>query len=807
MKKFLGVVIIIGLLVGATVFNVPPAHATVAVTTVRNDYAGAGTTGPFTYAFKIWTDSDLLVIKTDANGTETVLTLNVDYTVTGAGVATGGTITTTDAVPTGSTITLMRAHPYLQSQNWTSGQAITALSLNNVADKLSHQIQQLAEASNRSFQLPRSSTGGPIRLGPAPSHIIGWDAAGLSLRNYATTAVQSASIDTIGNYGDDLATAVSVIGSGVQDLWIDKAITLTGDVIVPKNITLHVLRAGRINGTYNLSIGNLVAGRWQIFGMGATKPTVSFEPGAVEHGYYPEWWGADPTGATDSGAALEEMIAAIKRGGVGSYGDTPYIQAPVSLAPKATYLCQRGLFPGQSPTDGVGVYGVEGHGARIIFENVAGSCKVAWDLTGKKFGYLHDVTFQGGIPNSDQFPVYSNPPEILVLMSRPWSPGGGANGHHWYQTRFDGAATVAGVYNYASEGWHVSDTTFWLASPAPVVITKSNFLGYTIPHEWGGAYAPLGSESCIEFLFERVNFFNTTLTGLSNPNTFCSLLVESASMTKIDHCEIGASYVADIPLVRLVSGYVNAAFMINNFQITNTTFHPAQSVITLPILPSGNVTTTTDYKYGVYFQHGGAGTLANFRRVNLDQNTWNGSTSADIIAEENVRLYRFRTELTSGILDLSASGCGVYDDSSIWIGATATIHVDSELRGALYMHSGATVTFDDPAKVFAKIWVTDNGGALGSEATVTHNYGATATAYTLTPVDLAQLGTLRLTNASGAADCIVPAGVIKTFNVLNISGKTITIKYAGSTGVSIAHNKRAMLLADGAEIKEILAAY
>lgn len=608
-----------------------------------------------------------------------------------------------------------------------------------------------------------------------------------------------------------LAWVLTQVGSNIVDVELPGnhtyAVGTAIDMIsLAPNARLVFQNGAVLSGAVTVKIAHMQAGRHRIFTVPG-GPTVSFEPGAVEHGYYPEWWGADPTGATDSGAALEEMIAAIKRGGVGSYGDTPYIQAPVSLAPKATYLCQRGLFPGQSPTDGVGVYGVEGHGARIIFENVAGSCKVAWDLTGKKFGYLHDVTFQGGIPNSDQFPVYSNPPEILVLMSRPYHVGGGANGHHWQNIQLRGAATVAGVYNYASEGWHVSDTTFWLASPAPVVITKSNFLGYTIPHEWGGAYAPLGSESCIEFLFERVNFFNTTLTGLSNPNTFCSLLVESASMTKIDHCEIGAAYVADIPLVRLVSGYVNAAFLINNFQITNTTFHPAPSVITLPILPSGNVTTGTDYKYGVYFQHGGAGTLASFRRVNLDQNTWNGSTSADIIAEENVRLYSFRTELTSGILDLSASGCGVYDDSSIWIGATATIHVDSELRGALYVNSGATVTFDNPAKVFAKIWVTDNGGALGSDATVTHDYGAAAAAYTLTAVDLAQLGTLRLTNASGAAACIVPAGVIKTFNVLNISGKTITIKYAGSTGVAVAHNKRAVLLADGAEIKEILAAY
>jgi|GEM_PF-4438977 len=266
MKKLFGIslaswILIVCFLIGFS------AYAAVSVETARHVYNGSGTTGPFPYLFKIWRDSDLEVAKFDANGGRQLLTLNVDYTVTGAGTDSGGNVILSTVLPAGYKLSIRRQMPLLQNQNFLPNNPVRAKNLNDSLDALDHQIQQVADDAGRTMQLPTDSLSGPLYLRPLANHLIGWDAAGVNLQNYATMAVQSASFDVIGNYGDDLATAVSTIGSGIHSLWIDKAITLTGDVIVPENITLHFLRTGRINGGYTLTMcSQPVAGPWQIFG-------------------------------------------------------------------------------------------------------------------------------------------------------------------------------------------------------------------------------------------------------------------------------------------------------------------------------------------------------------------------------------------------------------------------------------------------------------------------------------------------------------------------------------------------------------
>ena len=65
---------------------------TISSTTVKNSYDGDGSTTTFTYQFKIFQDSDIQVIIRAANGTETTKTITTHYTVTGAGVSTGGSV-------------------------------------------------------------------------------------------------------------------------------------------------------------------------------------------------------------------------------------------------------------------------------------------------------------------------------------------------------------------------------------------------------------------------------------------------------------------------------------------------------------------------------------------------------------------------------------------------------------------------------------------------------------------------------------------------------------------------------------------
>lgn len=61
----------------------------------RNDEIGNGATDTYNYTFKITSESDIKVSQRDTDDVETVLTLNVDYTVTGVGALNGGSIVLT----------------------------------------------------------------------------------------------------------------------------------------------------------------------------------------------------------------------------------------------------------------------------------------------------------------------------------------------------------------------------------------------------------------------------------------------------------------------------------------------------------------------------------------------------------------------------------------------------------------------------------------------------------------------------------------------------------------------------------------
>lgn len=83
----------------------------------REFYQGNGTATQFDYEFLIFAASDLRVTRTAADGTETLLTLNTDYSVSGAGDENGGSITypiSGSPLPSGETLTILRVVPITQ---------------------------------------------------------------------------------------------------------------------------------------------------------------------------------------------------------------------------------------------------------------------------------------------------------------------------------------------------------------------------------------------------------------------------------------------------------------------------------------------------------------------------------------------------------------------------------------------------------------------------------------------------------------------------------------------------------------------
>jgi len=133
---------------------------TVSSTTVKNSYSGNGSTTQFAYGFKIFADTDLIVIIRSAAGTETVKTLTTHYTVAGAGDASGGSITfTTGNTPaSGETVVIIREVPQTQAIDYIANDPFPAESHEEGLDRATMTTQQVQEELNRSIKLSRTNT-------------------------------------------------------------------------------------------------------------------------------------------------------------------------------------------------------------------------------------------------------------------------------------------------------------------------------------------------------------------------------------------------------------------------------------------------------------------------------------------------------------------------------------------------------------------------------------------------------------------------------------------------------------------------
>jgi hypothetical protein len=134
---------------------------TIASTINRNDYPGTGAQTTFTYSFRIIEDSDLLVIHTDNAGVDTEWTLGVEYTVTGAGAAAGGTVvvktTPTDYTPDSDEfISIRRVRPLTQTTDIRNQGSFYPEAHEDAFDHLIMIAQQHQDDIDRSIKLPDS---------------------------------------------------------------------------------------------------------------------------------------------------------------------------------------------------------------------------------------------------------------------------------------------------------------------------------------------------------------------------------------------------------------------------------------------------------------------------------------------------------------------------------------------------------------------------------------------------------------------------------------------------------------------------
>lgn len=115
---------------------------TVSTEVNHNDYTGNGVTTTFPYTFRIFTKSDLVVQVVDLDENITVLALDADYTVTGAGGYTGGNVILTTALANGYQISIARELPVTQETDLRNQGKFFAEVHEDALDKLTMLIQQ-----------------------------------------------------------------------------------------------------------------------------------------------------------------------------------------------------------------------------------------------------------------------------------------------------------------------------------------------------------------------------------------------------------------------------------------------------------------------------------------------------------------------------------------------------------------------------------------------------------------------------------------------------------------------------------------
>lgn len=231
-----------GLTVGAVA-----VQAVVTTTAPRNDYTGTGATATYSYTFRIFDATDLLVIQTDASGNVGTLTYPGGYTVTGVNKAAGGTITLTAGVlGSGEQLTIKFNRTPRQSTDLRNQGSFLPETHESKFDELTRYIQALEEKVSRSLKQPDQETGTassatiPAAADRA-SMFMAWDGSGNPIAAAGTSASLtpvSVFINTLLDDASASAARTTLDASKTEPL--DSAFRIQGSADATKKVALEV---------------------------------------------------------------------------------------------------------------------------------------------------------------------------------------------------------------------------------------------------------------------------------------------------------------------------------------------------------------------------------------------------------------------------------------------------------------------------------------------------------------------------------------------------------------------------------------
>lgn len=152
-------------------------------TDLVRSYAGNGSSVNFSYPIRFDADDELVVVLRSAAGVETVQTLGADYTVAGAGTASGS-VTFSTAPAFGVTVVIYRATEETQVVDLEDAARNPAEAVELQMDRTIRMIQDHKALLSRSVMM-RAGSAGITFPEPSDGKIIGWN--GTTLENKVVT--------------------------------------------------------------------------------------------------------------------------------------------------------------------------------------------------------------------------------------------------------------------------------------------------------------------------------------------------------------------------------------------------------------------------------------------------------------------------------------------------------------------------------------------------------------------------------------------------------------------------------------------
>lgn len=196
---------------------------------------GDGVTTVFSFPFKIFNATDLVVYEIDAtqnpNITHGPYVLNTDYSVSINTVSEGGTVTFTVAPPLNWQTLLQRVEPFTQSVVLNTEGNLPAQQIGNQLDLMTMLCIQVNEAVSRCPQLPVTYSGTLPLAMPLPQAglVIGWDPTGTFLTNLVATAIGNIAVPISNGNIQALTVPNKVSGAALYNL----NLTAVGAGVIP----------------------------------------------------------------------------------------------------------------------------------------------------------------------------------------------------------------------------------------------------------------------------------------------------------------------------------------------------------------------------------------------------------------------------------------------------------------------------------------------------------------------------------------------------------------------------------------------